>query len=432
MLSKLMLGATAAASGAIVVRLKDFSPSDVTSTVSDGEFLDQLQRAAFRVFTDCAHPDTGLVLDRAAITARDEPAVSSIAATGFGLTALSIGDWRGWLAPGEAEQRVRRTLRFIRDQLPHHDGFHFHFVDWRSGQRRWQSEISSIDTAILLCGVLTCRSHFRDAQIESHAGAILGRVHWRSLLRAGGVLGHGWRPESGPLTAHWDSYCEHMMLYLLAMGAERNAISEDSWNAWQRPRIQVFGENYISGDPMLFTHQFSHAWFDFRNRRDEHADYFENSIQATRAHKKFCDSLAGEFPQYAGGLWGITPSDSPQGYALWGGPLRAGPIDGTLVPCAAGGSLPFLPAECIRTLRLMRERHGDLAWGKFGFADAFNSGTGWVAQAPLAINSGITLLMAENLRSGFVWETFMRNPEVAAGMARAGFSSPGVSTEAVT
>jgi hypothetical protein len=131
--------------------------------------------------------------------------------------------------------------------------------------------------------------------------------------------------------------------------------------------------------------------------------------------------LAGEFPQYADGLWGITASEAPEGYVVWGGPSRHGPIDGSLVPCAAGGSLPFLPAECVRTLRLMRERHGNLAWNRLGFTDAFNSRTGWVAPVSLAINSGITLVMAENARTGFVWKVFQRNAEVQAGLASAGF-----------
>jgi hypothetical protein len=223
------------------------------------------------------------------------------------------------------------------------------------------------------------------------------------------------------LRAQWDSYCEHMMLYLLAMGASEHGIPASAWHAWRRPWVNYAGWSYLAGDPALFTHQYAHAWVDFRGRTDQYADYFENSIRATQAHRQFCADLAGEFAQYADGLWGITASEAPRGYVVWGGPSRHGPIDGSLVPAAAGGSLPFLPGECVRTLRLMRERHEKLAWSRFGFVDAFNPRTGWAASVSLGINSGITLVMAENARTGFVWETFLRTPELRLGMARAGF-----------
>jgi hypothetical protein len=422
MLSKLMLGAAAAASGAIPVRLGDASaPVAKAFSAADDAFLEELERTTFNYFWDCAHPETGMVLDRATTTAPNAASASSIAATGFGLTALCIADQRGWLAAGAALQRALLTLRFIRDYLPHNNGFYHHFIDWRTGRRTKQSEVSSIDTAILLCGVLTCRAHFSDAEVQALATAIYDRVNWRWLLRPDGVIGHGWRPESGFLRAHWDSYCEHMMLYLLAMGAREHAIPASSWHAWRRPWATYADWRYIAGDPALFTHQYSHAWFDFRGHSDQYTDYFENSVRATQAHRQFCADLAGEFPQYADGLWGITASEAPEGYVVWGGPSRHGPIDGSLVPCAAGGSLPFLPAECVRTLRLMRERHGNLAWNRLGFTDAFNSRTGWVAPVSLAINSGITLVMAENARTGFVWKVFQRNAEVQAGLASAGF-----------
>jgi len=424
MLSKLVLGAAVAASGAIPVRLANSTaPLLDRLTPADDEFLEELERATFNLFWECAHPETGLVLDRAMETPRSQAATASIAATGFGLSALCIADRRGWLTAGAALHRARVTLRFLRDQLPHTQGFYYHFVDWRNGRRIKQCEVSSIDTAILLCGVLTCRSYFADVEIKALAETIYDRVNWHWLLRPDGVLGHGWRPESGFLRAHWDNYSEHMLLYLLAMGARVHSIPTASWHAWRRPWVQYGGWRYIAGDPALFIHQYSHAWFDFRGQADAHADYFENSIRATYAHRQFCLDLATEFPQYGEGLWGITASEAPEGYAVWGGPSRHGPIDGSLVPAAVGGSLPFLPGECARTLRLMRERHPQLAWGRFGFVDAFNPRTKWVAPVSLGINSGITLLMAENARTGFVWDTFGRNPEVQSGMMSAGFRS---------
>ena len=171
----------------------------------------------------------------------------------------------------------------------------------------------------------------------------------------------------------------------------------------------------------LFVHQYSQAWFDFRDKRDRYADYFKNSIIATEVHRRFCLDLASQFPDYSEDLWGITASDSPKGYVIWGGPPATGPIDGTVVPCATGGSLPFLPQETIRVLHTIKNRYGNRAWNRYGFVDAFNPLTNWYDTDVVGIDTGITMLMAENARTGFVWETFMKNPEAKRGMQRAGF-----------
>jgi len=179
---------------------------------------------------------------------------------------------------------------------------------------------------------------------------------------------------------------------------------------------------YISGRDPLFTHQFSHAWFDFRHQRDAYADYFSNSVIATEAHKRFCVSLRHEFPDYSASLWGISASDSASGYQAWGGAPPLGRLDGSVVPCASGGSLPFLGHDCLRVLRTIRERYPK-AWGRYGFVDAFNPLTGWYDPDVLGIDQGITMLMAENLRSGFVWSTFMKNEEMQRAMEKAGFKA---------
>jgi hypothetical protein len=168
------------------------------------------------------------------------------------------------------------------------------------------------------------------------------------------------------------------------------------------------------------VNQYSQAWFDFRGQRDQYADYFRNSMIATDAHRRFCLSLAGRFHDYSDDLWGITASDSEQGYVAWGGPPATGPIDGTIVPSAAGGSLPFLVQPVMRVLRTIRSRY-DKAWSRYGFVDAFNPLRNWYDTDVIGIDTGITLLMAENARSSFVWDTFMKNPEARRGMERAGF-----------
>lgn len=423
MLMKLTLGAAGVASGAVPFRLGNAtSPKPHSFSSRDNSFLDELEQASFRLFWENAHPRTGLVRDVIVPGANEINSVSSIAATGFGLTALCIGAERGWVNRAEALERAKTTLRFLHNEMPHKQGFFHHFVDWQNGQRSWRSEVSSIDTAILICGVLTCRQSFRDEEISDLAGKIYDRVNWKWLYGNGPFLSHGWTPERGLLVSQWDSYSEHMMLYLLAIGANEHAIPAESWNAWLRPRFNSASGDYIEAPAPIFIHQYSHAWLDFRGQRDEHADYFENSQVATVAHRQFCIELGAQFRYYSENLWGITASESPRGYAVWGGPPRMGPIDGSVVPCAAGGSLPFAPELTLQTLRYMREQYQNQSWGRYGFKDAFNPRTKWTARRQVAINTGITLLMAENVRSGFVWQSFMKNQEVKSAMSKVGFS----------
>jgi hypothetical protein len=385
------------------------------------QFLDELQRASFRFFWEAADPQTGLVKDRSRADGPDARSVASIAATGFGLTALCIGSHRNFVSEAQARQRARITLQFLRNRMPHHHGFFYHFVDARTGQRVWQSELSSIDTALLLCGVLTARQYFTDPEIQQLATELYHRVNWPWMLDGGRTFAHGWKPESGFLPHRWDTYSELMMLYLLALGSPTHPVPAEAWQAWRRPRLSYQALDFIFCRAPLFVHQYSHAWFDFRGVHDAWTNYFDNSVAATRAHRLFCLNLRQRFPLFGPDLWGITASDSARGYVVWGGPPELGPLDGTLVPCAAAGSLPFLPGDCLHTLQTMRAKFGSEVWKRYGFVDAFNPHTGWVGPDVIGIDVGITLLMAENLRSGFVWTTFMKNPEVRRAMDRVGF-----------
>jgi len=202
---------------------------------------------------------------------------------------------------------VRQTLRFLKTQLPNEHGFFYHFVDLDTGERMWNCELSSIDTSLLLCGVLTARQHFNDAEIQELATAIYERVDWPWMLNGGDTFSMGWKPGFGGgfLPSRWNQYCELMMIYLLAIGSPTHPVSSDTWKAWSRPTVKFQGFEYISGHDPLFTHLNSHAWFDFRDKRDAFANYFTNSVTATRAHKQFCLSLRDEFPDYSADLWGL-------------------------------------------------------------------------------------------------------------------------------
>ncbi len=387
----------------------------------ENAFLDDLERQGCLYFWEQASEDTGQVLDRARndlAGTRDPRRMSSIAATGFGLTALCIADQRGYLPHADVFARVLNTLDWHLNKLPEVHGFFYHFNDVESGERIGNCEVSSIDTSLLLCGVLTARAYFSDARIQSLAGQIYERVEWPWMLNHGTAFSMGWHPETGFLEARWNHYCELMMIYLLAIGSTAYPVSPELWDSFSRPVVEYEGFRYISGRDPIFTHQFSHAWFDFRGRRDAYANYFENSVTATRAHKAFCLSHPEWFNE---DYWGVSASDSENGYVEWGGPPAIGPLDGTVAPCAAGGSLAFVPSDCLDVLRAMRAKWGQRAWGRYGFVDAFHPAANWYDPDVLGIDHGISVLMAENLRTGLVWNTFMSNPECARAMQLVGF-----------
>ena len=406
------------------------TPARYDFSRQDEAFLDDLQERLFQYFWQQADSETGLVLDRARVDGSALDAnhqnVGSIAATGFGLTALCIATERRWIDSTAAKQRTRMTLRFFADRAYHQQGWFYHWLDTKTGERRWNSEVSSIDTALLLAGVLTVRQCFaQDAEIARLANKIYRRVDFRWMLnRDPLLLSHGWKPETGFLRPRWDTYSEETILYLLAIGSPTYSIAPRSWYALWKDRYRYAGHSYFTtiGVP-LFMHQYSHAWIDYRGRKEtqgDRIDYFENSVEATLAHRAFCINLAHAFPGYGPDVWGITASDSAKGYLAWGGPPHDPHIDGTVVPSAAGGSLMFTPELAVRALRTMRDKFGDKIYGRYGFVDAFNPNNGWVNPDVIGINQGIILLGAENARTGNVWRWFMKNAEIPLAMQRVG------------
>jgi hypothetical protein len=445
-----MLRATAAAAGSVLMPIAgcggggevqqvqstpawppDLPVGTFAPSAHDEAFLDALEQQGCLYFWEQANPTNGQVLDHAANnlggaldTSTDQ---SSIAATGFGLAALCIADQRGYLPHAQIVARVLTTLDFHLNSMPEANGFFYHFNDLNTGQPLTGSEVSSIDTSILLCGVLTARAYFDDANIESLATQLYERVNWPWMLNGGATFAQAWYPGTGFASGRYDTYCELMMLYLLAIGSPTYAIAPSYWNNFARPLLTYAGYTYISGnsDP-LSTHQYSHAWFDFRAKSDAYANYFTNSISATQAHESFCLAYPSvENAWYNEDYWGITSSDYAGGYTAWGGPPAQGPIDGSVVPCAAAGSLAFLPNECLSMLESLQANWGSQAWGRYGFVDAFHPVSGWYCTEVLGIDQGISVLMAENLRTGFIWNTFMSNAECARAMQLAGFKAQG-------
>jgi hypothetical protein len=401
----------------------------------DDQFLDDLSRRCFQYIWDFSDPDTGMTRGRAKADGTpydpNRADIGSIAVTGFGLAGMCIGAERGWVKPDEARTRVRNSLRFFADHAIHEHGWFFHWMNVKDGRRTGvlensekKSELSSIDTALLMGGILAAKGYFqKDAEIQKLATKIYERMDFQWMLNGDPrLLSHGWTPETGFLTARWAKYSEFTIIYLLGIGSPSHGIDPESWYAWERPE-NIYGNYKYVGLSPLFTHQYSQVFVDYRKRperRGTKIDWFENSVTATRAHRQFCIDLAKEFPGYNENIWGITSSNSATGYKAWGGPPRKSNIDGTVVPCAAAGSLMLAPDICVPALKAMKQQFGDKIYGKYGFTDAFHPTKDWASADVLGLDTGITLLSAENLRTGNLWKWFMRNPEIPRAMEKAG------------
>jgi len=270
--------------------------------------------------------------------------------------------------------------------------------------------------------VLHTKAYWEDEEIRKLASQLLDRADWHWMLNGGQMLSHGWVPESGFLPYRWDAYSELLAMYLLALSSETHPIPAACWNTWRRPMSDYEGIFFIDAGAPLFVHQYSHAWFDFRDRLDHYANYFNNSQRATQAHRMYCMSLAPEYPWFGPNMWGVTASDSRKGYRVWG--TASHPPDGTLVPCAAGGSIVFLPQMCGAVLQNMKDMYGKDLWCRYGFRDAFHPEAGWYGPDVIGIDLGIMLLMTENLRSQSVWSTVMASSEAKRGLELAGLVHP--------
>jgi hypothetical protein len=396
----------------------------------DDALLDDLSKQCFRYFADAMDPETGICMDLihgdpADNVKKGDQSRGSTGVTGFALTAMCIGAERGWISRQDAKTNVRHTLQsYTNGKVFCEHGWFYHFLDVHTGARWKEVEMSTSDSIWLLAGALTCRQYFHeDHEVGDLATLLYSRYDFPWMTNGDGMLlAHGWKPE-GFLKFRYDKYCQLAAMYLLGIGSPTHPLPPQAWYAWERDPNIYMQYNYI-GTSLLWTYQYPFAWFDFRDRREAHGsrvNWFENCQTATRAHREWCyTDLAKEFPDYTQQIWGITSSSSPHGYKAWGGPPRHSHPDGTVVPCAAGGSLMLTPDICIPALHAMKDKFGDKIWGKYGFADAFNPLTGWVSPDTLGLDVGMTLLAGENLRSGNLWRWFMANPEPRKAMQLAG------------
>ncbi|TAM94133.1 MAG: hypothetical protein EPN40_12220 [Rhodanobacteraceae bacterium] len=421
-------------------------------TTTDEAWLDGLQRAAFGYFLQTVNPANGLIAD----TSR-EHSPCSIAAVGFALSAYPVAVERGWMTRADAVERTLATLRFFHDseqsettQATGCKGFYYHFLDMQTGARVWRSELSMVDTALLIAGMLTAGRYFvaatpEETALRSLVDALYRRVDWCWAQNKHATIRMGWKPECGFLNYGWEGYSEAIVLYVLALGSPTHSIEggKRAYHAWTATYQweNLYGYDFLYAGP-LFVHQFSHAWIDFRGIRDrfmreKRCDYFENSRRATEVQREYTRRNPHGFAGYGENCWGLTACDGPSqplphadprrrlfGYAARGVPY--GPDDGTLAGWAALASLPFAPEVVLRAAEHMRQRCPEMLPTQ-RYASSFNpslagpDGIAWVSPGHFALDQGIVLMTIENHRSEMIWRLLRDCPPVRAGLRRAGF-----------
>jgi hypothetical protein len=417
-------------------------------------FLTSLQKDSFAYFVHEVNEANGLVADK---TADNWPA--SIAAVGMALTVYTIGAERGFMARERAARRTLATLRFLaaseQSDSPGatgYKGFYYHFLDMETGKRAWNCELSSIDTALLIAGVLSSRAYFQrddaaDTEIRALADLLYHRVDWQWMLAGAPLMCHGWKPEQGFLEWHWAGYDEALILYLLALGSPTYPIGPEHYTAWTASYewTSAYGIDYLYAGP-LFIHQMSHLWVDFRGIRDAYmqardCDYFENSRRATHVQQRYAIDNPHGFEQYGELCFGVTASDGPGNavkkvhgvkrtffdYVARGAPY--GPDDGTVAPWAVAASLPFAPdivLPSVQHFQRLRLCEANPYGFKASFSPTFQTPkgnkAGWVSPYHFGINEGPTVIMIENYLNDLTWRTMRACPSLKVGLLRAGFS----------
>lgn len=417
--------------------------------------LERLQRETFSYFLHETSPENGLVKDK---TASDWP--SSIAATGLALTIYPVAVEHGFITRDTAIERVLTTLRFFWNsrQGPEPDatgyhGFYYHFLDMRTGKRAWECELSTVDSAILLAGVLTVGVYF-DAKVASEleirnlAYELYGRADWQWAQNKDQTVTHGWKPERGFLRYRWKGYDEALVLYILGLGSPTYPLTENSYSAWASTYewINIYGYEYLYAGP-LFTHQMSHIWIDFRDIQDafmrsKGIDYFENSRRATYVQQQYAIDNPLKFTGYSRNCWGITASDGPGPRTLsldgrkhryfdyTGRGVPYGPDDGTVAPWAVVASLPFAPEIVLPTIDFLVNEVALKVVNHYGFKATFNpsytcnsnKSNGWVSPWHFGINQGPIIAMIENYKTGFLWRLMRTCPYIINGLRLAGFT----------
>ncbi len=402
--------------------------------ITDDEFLDMIEKNAFDFFLDHQNLGTGLFSDT---TGGGD---ASIASTGFGIAALCIGAERGWISKYDAQKRTMLALDAFLPKSEDGDslaegryGFFYHFLDINTGKRAGKSEISTVDTAILVCGAITAGEYF-GGDVRNKANKIYENVEWEKFLCLDkgpflNTFSMGWSPERGMLESYWDYYTDEVILIdLLAIGSPAHPVPADAFYAWIRNKGSYGdGKEFIySWHGALFSYQYANVWFDFRNMVDKNGvNWFDNSTDATLANRQFCIDNSDKFKGYGPNGWGITSMARPEAYTMHFGVPPTGngepEYDGTLSPTGPAGSIVFTPYLSLSALKYMYMSYPRL-WGQYGMKDSFDADQNWYSTTYYGIGQAMMLLPIENFRTGFIWKYFMKSPFIQDALKKSGFT----------
>lgn len=383
-------------------------------TLDDDSLVDAITRETFDFFWQETNPQTGLVKDRST-----PDSVASIASTGFGLAAIPIAIDRGWITRDEGYERVRTTLEtFLVGHVQGNNGFFFHFVDPDTGDRVWNSELSSIDTGLLVAGALTAGQYFAGTEVQTLANKLYENIDWSWMLDGGEMLRMGWTPENGFLNAAWDHFDESLILYVLAIGSPTHPIAATAWDQWKRPLYRKGGYIYLPGEP-LFAYQYPLAYLNLRGKEDRYANYWNNTVLACERNRQFTVDFSEKYKTYQNGVWGLSASDGPSGYKAYGAAVSN--HDGTIAPYASIACMPFTPEIALDGMRAMLRKYGPQVWREYGFVSAINEDRDWYSRDHIGIDQGDILLMLANAQDAFVWDLFMAHPSIQMGLNLMGF-----------
>jgi len=447
--------------------------SATTPSAPEAKFVaytvEELEHRTFNFFWELADSNNFQIPDRYPTLT-----FSSIAATGFGLSAYIVGAEKHYVTREEAALRTLNTLKVLwnlpqgpgKENVSGFHGFFYHFLTLDKATRFKNVELSTIDSGLLMAGILSSMSYYDgesevEQSIRATADSLYRRVEWDWMMNDSTWMYMGWHPEhvsdrlhknlvgeTGFIPAQWKGYNEAMVLILMAMGSPTHPISGDAWKKWcsTYPWATFEGQTNVQFDP-LFGHQYSHVWVDFRGiqddfMRDKGIDYFGNSVRATMSNRAYCIRNPMGAVGYNENCWGLTACDGPAGtkmtidgkewafrdYSARGAATTNIFDDGTIAPTAAGGSYAFTPELSEAALKYMWTTYYDNLVGQYGFKDAFNltyvtdkTPHGWFDVDYLGIDQGPILLMIENQKTGLIWEVMKKNPYIIAGLKKAGF-----------
>lgn len=411
-----------------------------TRDMSDEELLTMVQEYTFRYFWNFAHPVSGLARERN--TSGD---VVTMGGSGFGVMAILVGIERGFISREQGLQRLLKIVTFLENA----NRFKGVFPHWMHGSTGDVIPFSQqdnggdiVETAFLFEGLLTVREYFDGATTDEIAlrnkiTAMWEAIDWNWYRKQNqNVIYWHWSPNFNfAINLPVRGFNETHMVYLLALSSPTMPVPPNLYTqGWAGNPNYVNGSTYYgykldvgfgNGGPLFFSH-YSYIGFDPRYVRDAYTNYFIRNRNHTLINRAYCIDNPKNYPGYSEVSWGLTASDDPiVGYKAH--EPSSGGDNGTITPTAALSSMPYTPEESLDALKHFYRDRGAKLWGPMGFYDAYNDAQNWVASSYLAIDQGPIIGMIENYRTELLWDNFMKNPEIHAGLAKAGFTTDSIS-----